>query len=348
MQAPFPASRVQEDTHLWILRVGDSRHDEIITLMGQPANPAPWELPQRDAATVDTIKTCFPQQSLLLGHTPLLKLPVEIRCQIYELYFDTIRSQRECNICSSVPRAEALNKLSGRSPAPLDPATRALVKSLPIRIDLCSHLEHKHPSHGCFGARGRFREYSSLSSTCKQIYDESYTLWNERFFREEKIWAFDLQTFARFIQSVGSRQPNFKGALWLIPEVVYSHPCQATNVVKPQQEFIRALLKKIESDGLVPSVAKGMLIEHISRLGMWKLWLAGNEGGDVLQSGGENWKVKMRVWHREQGTSLDEDLKLKIWGDIGRVQWGRILVQAPPPPYERLLPWTKVLPSSYW
>ena len=158
------------------------KHDEIISLLGQPANPLPWEVPPHpDTATVDTTETRFPQQSLPSGHAPLLKLPIETRCRIYELYFDTIRSQRECDTCSSVPRAKALNKLAGKSPAPLDTATRALVKSLPNRTDLYSHLERKHPSHGCFGARGRFREYSSLSSACKQIYDESYTLWYERF-----------------------------------------------------------------------------------------------------------------------------------------------------------------------
>ena len=129
------------------------------------------------------------------------------------------------------------------------------------------------------------------------------------------------------MQSIGSRQPNFKGALWLGPGEVYPRRCQGADEVKQQQEFIRALLKKIESDGLVPGVAKGMLMEHISRLGMWRLALAGNASGDVLQIGGENWKVEMRVWDHGRGTSSDKHLKLKIWAILGGCDGGGVWIK---------------------
>jgi hypothetical protein len=87
--------------------------------------------------------------------------------------------------------------------------------------------------------------------------------------------------------------------------------------------FIEALMDWIESERLCPSQAEGSMLEYLSRLGEWRRALLGNMRGAVMSIGREDWNVSVRIGHG--AGDFNGRLKLKIWGDIGRVDWMNIL-----------------------
>jgi hypothetical protein len=80
---------------------------------------------------------------------------------IYEFLFIAIEGKKECDICTSVSRAQVFDEYSGAL-ALEDLAwtssdeVRAVARSNPEQGDLFAHLESRDSAHGLFGSRGRF------------------------------------------------------------------------------------------------------------------------------------------------------------------------------------------------